>query len=452
MNFDQERSRRVFLGSAAASMVGLAGCIYGRGGQDDPEPTATATATPSPSATPTATATDTPTQTATETETATETPTPQADQDPWTGRQVGTVFDSFDVFDDQWDLDAGAAAISGRITHGGGQSVYLDSASDNRVRISRSFESSRDFRGTDFSMAVRLENTTKPILEPLLVLRDLFGNDMVLSGSVHPAATDRWVRLDLGVRKDKGADLSAIKEIRVDHWVGDSESQFYVDDIRTHEAPDRGYVMFTFDDDPPRDYSVAFPTLNDYGFTGTCFPNSEDLSSDSEPSIADYQEMQEAGWDIGCHTPSHRNLAKHSRREQRLIFERNIRQMEEMGFPHAARVFRTPYSSYNTHTLDLLPEFFDLSIVGAGAATGTNLEITDPRTVAFRGGDDYEVAKSLIDATVKHRQLLGLTLHMSDMSSRRAFEDLIAHAADHSRQGRLEVITPTTLLDEHLSD
>lgn len=448
---DKDLGRRAFLGSVSVAFVGAAGCTVA-----DTDPPAD-TATPgSPTRTKTVQPTTAQTETATpeptpaETETPAESPPPgSGDPDGWTGLAVGQPLDSFDSLDDQWTVVSGSATVSEKFAYDE-TAAYLTTQGSNRVRIRRVFDSSQDFTDTGFSMAVRLEGTTGPLIEPNLILEDIFGNRRLYSGSVRTTATDRWIRLDLGVKEDRGIDMRAINQVSVNLWDSDDVSRFFVDDIRTHDLPETGYVMFTFDDADSREYSVAFPTLEEHGFSGACFPQANHVTQRSDPSLSDYLEMQDHGWDIGGHTPDHENLANHSKREQRMILEKNKTWLVDNGFTHGARFFRTPYGAYDSDSLDVMPEFFDVSFIGAGSAKGVNFEVSDPRTVGFKSGDDYGRAKSLIDAAVNYKHLLGLTIHMGAMNDQSAFEDLVAHAAARERQGRLKVITPSTLLDDHI--
>lgn len=454
---DRDVDRRFFLSSVGAAIVGLAGCTTAdEDPPGNPTPRVTKTRSDPPGATSSATVTGTPTEANTETEpdtatgTQVEPPAGDGSPDPWTGLDRGETIETFDAFDDQWEVVHGAATPTDEIVYGGGRSVYLATDGGQRATIQRVFDSARDFSQRAFSMAVRLEGTTADIVQPNLVLRDLFGNRRYLTGSIRAEAHGRWVRFDLGVREDNGVDMAAIKELRIHLWDGRNTTRFFVDDIRTHPAPDGGAVMFTFDDASAREYTIAFPTLEKYGYQGACFPQTSHVGGSGSPSVSDYLEMQDRGWDIGGHTIDHERLSNYSREEQELILRRNKEWLEENGFTDGSRVFRTPYSAYDSNTLDLMPQFFDMSIVGAGSAKGINFEVTDPRTVGFRAGDDYQQAKRLIDAAVEYNQLLGLTIHMSKMSSRRAFEDLVAHAASYEQRGQLDVITPSTLLDDHL--
>lgn len=447
---DRDLQRRVFLGGVSAALLGLAGCTTSDDppAGTDPAPGTTASGTPGSPPSPTAGADPTDTGTATPGQDPVEPPS-GGETDSWTGLDRGEVVDSFDEFEAQWWTGDGSATTSEDIAYGDGTSVYLTTEGTNRVRITRAFDSVRDFSGAGFSMAVRLEETTADLVRPVLMLEDLFGTRRLLSGSVRTEATERWIRMDLGVREGRGIDMSAIKEMTVHLRDGDDTTGLYVDDIRVHDVPDHGHVMFLFEDGDPRDYGIAFPTLQQYGFQGACFPRASAVGENTSPSLSEYREMQEQGWDIGGYTVNREILSKHTRREQEVILERNKQWLEDNGFTHGARCFLAPRGAYNSHTLDVIEDYFDLSFVG-GSSSGNNFQVTDPRTVEFIRAEDYERSKHLIDAARDYNQLLVLTLQMENMPSRGAFEDLIAHAAAHERQGHIEVITPSTLLDDHI--
>ena len=136
--------------------------------------------------------------------------------------------------------------------------------------------------------------------------------------------------------------------------------------------------------------------------------------------------------------------------EQRRILVKNKRLLMEKGFERGARHFRTTYDAYDANTIELMREYFELSFVGMGSATGTNLRVTDPSTIGFKGADDYAKARRLIDTAVEYNQLLGMNFHMRHMPSEEAFTDLVEYVRDYERRDQLAVITPSILLDEYL--
>lgn len=435
-------ARRRFIAGIGTLSVTIAGYLGTASVNNDPSTSsgenATVTGRPGgPDRTPSSTETATG-STTTETSSATDPAGPSW----WT--PDGRVLDRFESFEEDWTVEDGTARLVDDTTFTEGGAVRLRNDGDNRLRIVRRFETPRDFTGRDFSIAVYLIGSTKGLPQLNLTLVDAAGSYRRLSGSIQQTATDRWVRFDLGVREDAGADLGAIEAVRIEHWTGEARTAFLVDELRTHAKPDVGQVMFTFDDKGPSEYTVAYPVLRDHGYAGASFPPIDRVTVDSTPSIGEYQEMCDAGWDVGGHTLDHEDLTEHSGVEQRAIIEENYRKLQEKGLAGEVNHFRTPYSNYDSHSLDLMTEQFDTAIIGAGSASGTNARISDHRTIGFRSGDDLEAAKADVDAAVEYRQFLGFTIHMANVDEAH-LRSLVEYVSEYERNGDLEVLTPTQL-------
>jgi peptidoglycan/xylan/chitin deacetylase (PgdA/CDA1 family) len=78
-------------------------------------------------------------------------------------------------------------------------------------------------------------------------------------------------------------------------------------------------VTFTFDDGNGTDYTKAFPLFSSKGVRGTSFIITNNIGVGGLLTASQLQEMQQAGWEIGSHTKSHRNLTTLS--EEELIEE-----------------------------------------------------------------------------------------------------------------------------------
>lgn len=357
----------------------------------------------------------------------------------------GAVVDTFDSFQQDWTTTSGIATTQSDVVYHGDQSVRMDSAGENRLRIQRTFDEPRDFTGRDFSLAVYLESTSKASVEPQILLEDERGNHQFRSGSVSSLATDCWTRIDTGVESDDDLDPSAVTSIAIGEWVGEREARYVVDDLQTRAKPETGHVVFSFDDSHGMDYTLAYPTLSRYGFQGAFFPPIASVTAESDPSTAEYREMAADGWDVGGHTLHHERLPNYSKREQREILRENRDQLRRKGFERGTGQFRTTRGSYDTATLDVVPEYFETCIVPQGSATGTAVRSTDPFTIGYKGGDDYEHTKDLIDAAVEYRQLLGLTLHMKHVEDPAAFESVVEYVHEYVDAGDLRVVTPSTV-------
>lgn len=431
-------NRRTFVRGAGLAVAALAGCVTGDTPGTDSAPTAARSESPTPTGS--ATSTPDPTQT--------ETPTETYPDHPWF-RAWGETFDSFDAFDTDWSVHSGTADLAAD-AFDEGSAVRMDTAGGSRARIVREFDAPRDFSDRDFSLAVKLHSTTKPLVQLRLVLEDSSGARRYHSGSIQPAATDRWLRLDVGVENDDALDPSSVSEMWIEHWAGDAESVFSVDDLRTVSKPDVGSVIFSFSNEEPADYTVTRDVLSEYGYAGVCFPTLSTIGEGKTPSSAAFREMYEDGWDVGGHTTRHQRLSDHSKAEQREIFEENAGRLSELGLADEPMHFRAPYANYDANTLDVVLDAFDTCVSGAGSATGTNYRITDPRMIGFRSGNDLTDAKACVDAATNYRQLLGLTIRMEDVD-RADLETLVEHVHRDVNQGKLEVVTMTDLYEASLA-
>lgn len=363
----------------------------------------------------------------------------------------GEILDDFSSFESDWEVRQGAASVK-KQGFLAGPSVELASAGSSRVRIGRSFPDTRDLSGKDYSLAVNLRSTDREMVRVDVVLVDDAGAIRSYSNAILPSANDEWIHFDMAVDRDEdGFDPSTVSELWVEHYAGDGESTLWVDDLRTLPKPDTGAVLLTFDDAGPGDYGFAFPMFEEYGFKGVCFPQSVAVSESSEPTIAQYKEMKEAGWDIGGHTTEHQRLSEHSKEEQREILETNVEQLESKGLLGEDDIyhFRTPYGAYDTATLEVVLEYFDNCIAGAGTASGTSYHLTDPRMISFRSGEELDRTKELLDDAAEHRQLLGLTLHTKYIDEA-YLEKVVEYVDKHVQQGNLRVMTMTEFYEDSL--
>ncbi len=74
-------------------------------------------------------------------------------------------------------------------------------------------------------------------------------------------------------------------------------------------------VLLTFDDGWKSMYDIAFPILKKYGFPATLFVYTDFVGKDRAMSWDQIRELTEYGFDIQCHTKTHRDLSKLNRNE-----------------------------------------------------------------------------------------------------------------------------------------
>jgi len=86
------------------------------------------------------------------------------------------------------------------------------------------------------------------------------------------------------------------------------EAEVWIDDLRTHETPDQGYVMLSWDDGMLDYYETAAPLHDEYGFqtVQAPVPRWVEQGEDGTMSRSELIERQEAGDQIvvhGTHDP-----------------------------------------------------------------------------------------------------------------------------------------------------
>lgn len=121
--------------------------------------------------------------------------------------------------------------------------------------------------------------------------------------------------------------------------------------------PDKAIVL-SFDDGYADNYVNVFPTLKDYGFTGTFFVISgrADFPSPDYMTWDQILELASNGMEIGSHSATHRyNLGSTYAATQRAeIVPPDARFQDKI--PNWVRIFSYPSGSYNQYTLDLLQQ------------------------------------------------------------------------------------------------
>src|SRR5690606_6768226 len=78
-------------------------------------------------------------------------------------------------------------------------------------------------------------------------------------------------------------------------------------------------------------YHIAFPILKKYGFTATLFVSTDFIGCKNALSWQQIRELAESGFDIQCHTKTHRNLAQSEKAESFEEYFRNLRR--EISIP-----------------------------------------------------------------------------------------------------------------------
>lgn len=124
-------------------------------------------------------------------------------------------------------------------------------------------------------------------------------------------------------------------------------------------------IVITFDDGDISVYTNAFPLMQKYGFTGAVYIVGNYMNTDGYMSAAQIQELAAAGWEVGSHSRSHRDLTGLEPAVQRVEIVTAREQLEEsLGVP--VLTFAYPFGSSNNAVADYVHFAGYIAAMGLG--------------------------------------------------------------------------------------
>lgn len=138
-------------------------------------------------------------------------------------------------------------------------------------------------------------------------------------------------------------------------------------------TPGRVMVSFTFDDGYHSVYAEAYPVLAGYNFPGVVYMVADNLDKEGRLSTAELHTMQDAGWEIGSHTVSHRRLPGLPAEELYEEVYTSKALLEEAGFTVTSFA---PPGGANDETVTALVRRYYQTLRGTEA--GVNTSAVDP--------------------------------------------------------------------------
>lgn len=146
---------------------------------------------------------------------------------------------------------------------------------------------------------------------------------------------------------------ATVDELRI-RCLSDSgkTAQVTVDSFKTNEYS-RPKVIFTFDDGNLTDYSEAFSYMKLKGIKGTLFIYSTGIGTAGKPTVAQIQEMCDAGWDISNHSDDGESLEGLAESEVSTHLLNNINYVINQGWnrKNSAYFLAWPLSAIDINSL-----------------------------------------------------------------------------------------------------
>ncbi len=365
------------------------------------------------------------------------------------GDGSGAPGTSVDTFEDlsEWEVTNGQLKSTNQDVFQGDQSVVLEpkaNASEPVTKISRAFyPETLDLSGRDLSLAAKVNEP-----DDVKVAAEIIApaqSSMLTATRYIPLELDGWVRFDLGYTGKRGEPvLDNVSEVNIQ--IGptpDNESfQVLVDDLRTVPKPDKGKVMFQFDDGHISAYETAHPVLNEKGWPGSVAISPNGVGGDDRVSEANMREMDQNGWDMIGHASE--LLPDRSPEEQQRILQQTKQYLEVKGFEGGARHFVAPYSRVDNATLDHMDELFETGYL-FGAGPNNAKHPSNPSFISRIQGQSVDGTSRIVDMAAEFNQLAVVSYH--EIGGEGISSDTFQQIIDHVDSKDVDVITPSQLVD-----
>ncbi len=419
-------TRREFLAiSGSVGITGFAGCS-GQSERNSPTPE-------SNDGTPTETTDETPT----ETPTPEETPELRVETEYRSRERYRQPGDSFEDFEDLsvWTVTRGSMEADEEIVFDGTQSCRLYAEDGENITIERELDDA-DLTDLDLSFAIR--TTTPGNIAVYVRFVDVYGSSQInqLRSISYRTPDVGWFRSAPGVFEDDEipAEMDQLDRMELVVLNTDDEAAVWIDDMRTHEKPDSGYVMLCWDDGFRDYYETASPMHDEFGFATVQAAVRQWTTNEREDvmTIHELLERQEAGDQIVAHG-THQRLAnferdqlEHSlRRDKEWAVNRGLEGGEYIVYPH---------NSFDSTVLDVASKYYYCGGFNqSGDVNTTGVHGFDPLVLPRTIGWDLDIATRCVDLAAEHRNCTILNFHAFDQENTMPEDDyrqLLEHIDD----------------------
>jgi len=178
----------------------------------------------------------------------------------------------------------------------------------------------------------------------------------------------------------------------------------------------KGMVSFTFDDGYFSTYNSAFPILQKYGFLGVIYVindsvNYAETGNKNLINLSMLHTLEDAGWEIGGHSKSHKMLTTLSDDELRYEISESYLYLKNNGFNVTSMAY--PFGIYNQRVIDVASDYFEFArgFIGFGNSA-FDYPVYGKYALPWVSSDEkLSSLKDLIDLAESHKKWVIFTFH-----------------------------------------
>jgi peptidoglycan/xylan/chitin deacetylase (PgdA/CDA1 family) len=339
--------------------------------------------------------------------------------------------------------DDGSATESSPAPFRGSRSLRVEGRGD--APLVAEFDRPVDFRDAHLSAAIYPDkpDNTGPFTATLYAPDP--ENRIVCRGNYHGYFDCGWRRYDFSINDVVGdPDPSRVRAVELDIADENELTRYWVDDIRVLPRPDRGKVMFMFDDIAESAFTNGFRILNEFGLRGSYGVISDIVGEKKRLSVDQLRRAERAGWDLVSHSKTGERLTDLSSADQRRYLGTAKEWLQDHALdPAGAEHFVFPLAKYGRTSLANVGDFHEMAYIGG---RGSAPALTDRLTIARRPGRRrLPKLRRWLRAAARHRNLLVLVFHTINRDFTDTFRHLAAKVSRMVERNQIDVITPTEL-------
>jgi peptidoglycan/xylan/chitin deacetylase (PgdA/CDA1 family) len=178
----------------------------------------------------------------------------------------------------------------------------------------------------------------------------------------------------------------------------------------------KGMVSFTFDDGYFSTYNSAFPILQKYGFLGVIYVindsvNYAETGNKNLINLSMLHTLEDAGWEIGGHSKSHKMLTTLSDDELRYEISESYLYLKNKGFNVTSMAY--PFGIYDQRVIDVASDYFEFArgFIGFGNSAFDYPVYGKYALPWFSSDGKLSSLKDLIDLAESHKKWVIFTFH-----------------------------------------
>ncbi len=362
--------------------------------------------------------------------------------------RYGSPGTSFDTFENpsRWEALEGEKTADRKTTYTGSQSLRLVGPNGHHVILQREFADPLDFSDRDISAMIRTTTPSKIGFYIYLVDTDDNYAALELRDITYREPDIGWFRtcpgvFEVGETEPDLTDISRMK-LQVTNATRD-DVEAWVDDLRLHPKPDKGYIILSWDDGKRSYYEHAAPVHDEYDLPAvlTHPPQPEGVKYDLFMSIDELKERQSKGDEIAAHGSVNDRFSEVSASKLDSILRRNKRWLLDNDFG-GANFIVYPGNDFDDTALDVIGNYHYMGGMNqSGNVNTTGVHGFDPLVLPRTIGEDLEISKRVVDNAATHRNCGILNFHDFENGNTMSVADYKTLLAHIDSTPGVEVIT-----------